>query len=207
MKFLLALVTLSLSLTTFAQESVILNAAEISVNSDSAIFVRTSSSPSKISATFRVRMAHSVCEEYGVRTVLVTSGARCGYDTRLQRVRVGKECALYNAENVCTRWKDDYQMQHVQVPRTCYVQETFCTRFGTAYSTKADNMTLAFKNLPALGGSETETFLVTAQQKSYDSGSVVFEVVPKKTLGTYKVKKKKTFLGIGNDDDLVVSPK
>lgn len=52
-------------------------------------------------------------------------------------------------------------------------------------------MKIRFKDLPALGDSESETFSITATQKRYDSGSVVFEVKPLETLREYEVNRKK----------------
>ena len=52
-------------------------------------------------------------------------------------------------------------------------------------------MKLKFKDLPALGDSESETFSVVATQKRYDSGSVVYEVKAVETIREYEIKRKK----------------
>jgi hypothetical protein len=52
-------------------------------------------------------------------------------------------------------------------------------------------MKLKFKDLPALGDSESEAFSIIATQKRYDSGSLVFEVKPLETLREYEIKRKK----------------
>jgi hypothetical protein len=71
------------------------------------------------------------------------------------------------------------------------VSETFCAEHGTSNTFTSDNVKIQFKDLPALADSESETFTVSAKQKGYDSGDVVYEVKPLETLREYKVTQKK----------------
>lgn len=195
MKKTIALLALVLSLGAFAQETetrVDLNAEKIDVGASSATVVRTNKSPDTIELTFRVPMANSVCERYETRHVLRTSGAYCGYDYFERRVRTGQVCVRTNPHNgQCLRYQDTFRVERHQRPRTCMVPETYCAQYGTATSYERDSMKLKFKDLPALGDSESETFSIVATQKRYDSGSVVFEVKPLETLREYEIKRKK----------------
>lgn len=196
MKKTIALMALVLSLGAFAQENaqepIVLNADKIEVNASTATIVRTNQSPKTVELTFLVPMANAVCERYETRHVLRTSGVYCGYDVHTRRVRTGRTCVRVNPHNnECLRWADTFRTETVRRPRTCMVPETYCAQYGTATSYERDSMKIQFKNLPALGDSESETFTVEATQKRYDSGSVVFEVKPLETLREYEVKRKK----------------
>lgn len=194
MKKTIALLALVLSLGAFAQEAtkIELNAEKIDVNASSALVVRTNKSPDSVELTFRVPMANSVCERYETRMVMRSSGAYCGYDTFTRRVSTGRQCVRKNPyNNECLQWADTFRTETVSRPRTCMVPETFCAAYGTATSYETDSMKLKFKDLPALGDSESETFSVVATQKRYDSGSVVYEVKAVETLREYNIKRKK----------------
>ncbi|MFP5386325.1 MAG: hypothetical protein ACLGHN_09625 [Bacteriovoracia bacterium] len=196
MKKVVALFTLVLSLGAFAQESerepIVLNSEKIEVNASSATVVRTNQSPDVVELTFLVPMENSVCERYETRHVLRTSGAHCGYDVHTRRIRTGRVCVRTNPHNgECLRWGDTFRTETVRRPRSCMVPETYCAQYGTATSFERENMKIKFKNLPALGDSESETFSIEATQKRYDSGSVVFDVKPLETLRVYEVKREK----------------
>lgn len=196
MKKTFAILTLVLSFGAFAQENepapIVLDAKKIEVNAAKATVVRTNQSPDKVELSFLVPMANSVCERYETRHVLRTSGAYCGYDVYTRRVRTGRVCVRTNPHNnECLRWGDTFRTETHRRPRTCMVPETYCAQYGTATSYERDSMTIQFKNLPALGDSEQETFTIEATQKRYDSGSVVFEVKPLETIREYEVKRKK----------------
>lgn len=193
-----------LSLNALAQETLVINASRLSARTQEVILVRASHSPNKTEVTFPVQMQHRVCMQHDTRMVYRQSGVECGYDYHERRVPTERYCIETRADGQCVRWRQEHRIERVQVARSCYFQEVYCARYGTETRVKYDDMTLAFKNLPALGGSETETFVVTARQKEYDSGSVKYEVRALSTLETYKIKKKKTFLGIGNEDDFEV---
>jgi hypothetical protein len=194
MKMITALLGLILSVVGHAQDNprVELNAEEISVGAASAVVVRTNKSPDTVELTFRVPMANSVCERYETRYVVRASGAYCGYDYFQRRVRMGQQCVRRNPQNnQCLRWADTYRIERVQTPRICPVPETYCAQYGTRTTYENESMKLKFKNLPALGDSESETFSIAATQRRYDSGSVNFEVTPMETLREYQIKRKK----------------
>lgn len=193
MKKFIALLTLTLSISSFAQERVELSAKKIDVKTNSATLVRTNKSPDTIEVSFLVPMDKQVCERYETRYVVRTDGAYCGYDSHTRRVYVGKVCVRQNPANdkECLKWGDQYRTETIRVPRTCPVPETYCARYGTVTTTTKDTMKIKFKNLPDLGDSESETFNVVARQKNYDGSDVVYTVTPKETLRSYKVKQKK----------------
>jgi hypothetical protein len=208
MKKTIALLALVLSLGAFAQDAVKieLNAEKIDVNASAATVVRTNKTPGTVELTFRVPMANSVCERYETRHVLRSSGVYCGYDTFTSRVSTGRTCVRKNPyNNECLQWGESYRTQTTQRPRTCMVPETFCAAYGTATSYETDSMKLKFKDLPALGDSESETFSVVATQKRYDSGSVVYEVKTLETLREYEINRKKILFF--NTDTYVISEK
>lgn len=74
--------------------------------------------------------------------------------------------------------------------------EIYCVQYGTATSMERDSMKIKFKDLPALGDSEYETFSIVATQKRYDSESVVFEIKPLEILREYEIKRKKMFFSL-----------
>lgn len=194
MKKTIALFALVLSLGAFAQEAakIELNAEKINLDAPSAIVVRTNKTPGTVELTFRVPMANSVCERYETRHVLRTSGVYCGYDIATRRVSNGRRCVRTNPHNgQCLNYQETWREERIQRPRTCMVPETFCAAYGTATSYETDSMKLKFKDLPALGDSESETFSVVATQKRYDSGSVVYEVKAVETLREYEINRKK----------------
>lgn len=198
---------LFLSLSAVAQETIVIDSPKLSARTQEVILVRNAFSPEKTEVKFRVEMAHRVCVQHDTRMVYRTSGAECGYDYQERRVPTGQQyCIETRADGQCVRWRQEYRIERVSIPRSCYVQEVYCVSYGTEMRTKDSDMTLQFKKIP-LGGSESETFVVTARQKEYDSGSVKYEVKALSTIRPYKIKKKDTFLGIGNDDDFVVSGK
>lgn len=208
MKKTVAFFTLVLSLAAFAQEAqkIELNAEKISIDADSAIVVRTNKTPSKVEISFRTPMANRICERYETRHVLRADGAYCGYDIHERRIPTGKVCTRKNPHNdECLRWDETFRIETVRRERTCMVPETYCAQYGTAMTTKTDAMKIQFKNLPALADSESETFQVSAKQKSYDSGDVVYVVKTLETLQEYKVTQKKILFF--KTDGFVVEPK
>lgn len=208
MKKTVAFFTLVLSLAAFAQEAqkVELNAEKITIDADSAIVVRTNKTPAKVEISFRTPMANRICERYETRHVLKADGAYCGYDIHERRIPTGRVCTRKNPHNdECLRYDETFRIETVRRERTCMVPETYCAQYGTAMTTKTDAMKIQFKNLPALADSESETFQVSAKQKSYDSGDVVYEVKTLETLQEYKVTQKKILFF--KTDGFVVEPK
>lgn len=202
MKSLLSILILAISLSVFAQERVELNAEKISVNNDAAVVVRSNKTPDTVQITFKVPMANSVCERFETRYVVRQSATYCGEDVHYRRVRV-RHCVQQDPNNGrCTRYLEDWRDERISHPRTCPVPETYCAQYGTAVTREANDMKIRFKNLPALGDSETETFEIKARQRSYDGGSVEYDVKPLETLREYKVSQKK-ILGFKLDSYVV----
>ena len=199
MKKTLGLLALIASMSSFAQDAVVLNAREMKIDSDKAMIVRTNQSPKKVELKFLVPMSESVCVRHETRMVLRTSGHECGYDYFERRISAGSICVRTNPHNGdCLRFEETYRIERHQRARTCHVPESFCAEYGTATRYERDSMTIEFKDLPALADSEKETFSVVAEQKDYDGINVVYKVSPIETLRPYRVKQKK-FLGIKRD--------
>lgn len=198
MKQVIAFLALVTSVSSFAQDRVILNSSEVSVNAAEAILVRTSETPKKVKVTFKVPMANSYCAETSIRDVVTTCSRTIYVNTR-EQVCVQRELRT----NRCVR----FQVRYVNRPATqrysCVVPQSYCSRYDVGTATERDTVKFKFKNLPALGGSEEETFLVRANQKRVDSGNVLYDVTPSSTLGQYEVKNR-GFLGA---DKYVIQPK
>ena len=189
MKKMMTLLALTISVGAFAQETVYLTKGSVSVNSSSATLVRTSSTPTKVEITFQVPMANSYCAEprtqyvprtcfrnetiYQTRTVCrnvsptpnTTPGRQTGpnYNPPTQTTRVCTEERVY----VGTR----------QVAYDCSYTSSYCARYATDVQTESDKVKIKF-NLPTLGGSEEETFTVSAKQRSQDGSNVEYDIKP-----------------------------
>lgn len=205
MKSILTVLALALSLSAIAQERVELNAKEISVNTEEAIVVRTNKTPETVKITFKVPMAESVCVRYETRHVFRQSAAYCGEDIHYRQVRVRHCVERAPDSGRCVRFQEGWRTERIAIARSCMVPETYCAEYGTAVSRENDGMKIRFKNLPALGDSESETFHVKARQKNYDGVNVVYEVTPLQTLREYKVTQKEV-LGL-NLDSFVIEEK
>lgn len=206
MKKSLAILLMMFSLGAIAQESIQLNSSEENVNAPEAVVVRTNKTPDLVKITFQIPMANSVCERYETRHTLSTSSLHCGSEVRIRRVSE-RVCTRKNPHNgQCLNYENRIREVRSQYPRTCMVPTTFCAQYGTATSYKRDTMKIKFKNLPALGDSESETFHISAQQKNYDGSNVVYEVRPVETVREYKVIQKKV-LGLFKIDSYVVQEK
>jgi len=206
MKRTIVFLALVLSFSAFAQESVILSSKSESVNASEAIAVRTNKTPDTVEISFRIPMANSICERYETRHTLRTSSLHCGNEYRIRRV-TERVCTRTNPHNKkCLNYENRTREIRTSHARTCMVPSTFCAQYGTATSYKRDTMKIRFKNLPALADSESETFLISAEQKNYDGSNVIYEVKPLETLREYKVSQKKV-LGLFKVDSYVVEEK
>jgi hypothetical protein len=202
---IVSVIALMLSLSVFAQDKVLLNAEKVSVNAAEAILVRTASTPNKVKVSFQVPMYDSVCQTYATRMVIRTSGALCGYTLEARTITY-RTCEFRQVRtNICTHYRTNTRLETVQVPRTCQVSEQYCSSYGTAISHETGTVTIKFKKLPALGGTEQDTFLVKGKQKHVDGTSVVFEVTPQATLGEYTVKDRG--FSLFNFSKFVIKPK
>ena len=183
---------LILFFASFANASeVLLNNEKIDIQSSSATVIRTNQTPETVEISFLVPMENSICERYETRMVLRTSGVECGYDVYTRTISTGRTCIRSNPQGHCQKWADTYRTETVRRPRTCMVPETFCAQYGTATTFEKDSMKIKFKNLPALGDSESEKFTIASKQKSYGSGNVNYDVKALETIREYKVTQKK----------------
>lgn len=210
MKSLFAILTLSLSLSAIAQEQVLLNSEEVVVNASEAILVRTNKTPKNVKVSFRVPMQSTVCERYETRMVARTVMVHCGTDFRIQRFQ-DRVCTRRNPYNSqCLNWQVVERTERIPVQRMCptvqHYPETYCAQYGTATSGEMDSMKLTFKKLPALGDSETDTFLAKAKQKSYGGGNVVWELTALQTVAPYKISERKV-LGLFKTDGFKIEEK
>lgn len=78
--------------------------------------------------------------------------------------------------NVCTRY--------VRVRRGRSTSSR-CVEYAKVTTNEADKVKISFKNLPALGGTEEDTFKVTSRQRGLDRENVVYEVSTIKTTLPY----------------------
>lgn len=204
MKSMLSLLALTLSLGAFAQERVVLNSKKVSVSGSEAVIVRTNQTPDTVTITFQVPMADSICTQYAERVVVVTSGLQCGYNERITGYTTRTVCIRRNpVSNACVNQRTERIPVVSRYPRSCPVRESYCASYGTATSYESDDVKIKFKNLPALGDSEVETFRVKAKQKRYDGEAVVYEINALETFQEYEIKDR-GFLG---SDRYVIQPK
>jgi hypothetical protein len=141
MKKLFVLFILSLSVSSFAQDKILLNSATALVNSTEAILVRTALTPEKVILYFNVPMTRLVC-------------------TRYVRFRNGRSSS------------------------------SRCVAHAKVTSSEADKVKISFKKLPALGGSEEDSFKVSSRQRSLNSENVVYEITALETVAPYFVLSK-----------------
>ena len=141
MKNLFVLFILSLSVSSFAQDKILLNSETALVNSTEAILVRTALTPEKVTLYFNVPMTRLVC-------------------TRYVRVRNGRSSS------------------------------SRCVAHAKVTSNEADKVKISFKKLPALGGSEEDSFKVSSHQRGLNSENVVYEITALETVAPYFVLSK-----------------
>jgi hypothetical protein len=78
--------------------------------------------------------------------------------------------------NVCTRY--------VRVRRGRSTSSR-CVEYAKVTTNEADKVKISFKNLPAIGGTEEDTFKVISRQRGLDRENVVYEVSTIKTTLPY----------------------
>ncbi len=206
MKKMFALLALTLSISGFAQERVVLDYDTARASGPDAILVRTAATPNTVVVTFQVPMTQQVCERYDSRLVIVTSGSECGYDQDIIW-DTDRYCARRNPHNKqCVRYETRRVARTVTRARTCSIPQSYCASYGTVTNYRADNVKIKFKNLPALTNAEEETFLVSADQKRMDGDNVVYNIRPLTTiypLNEYEVDSR----GVFGDDFYVIKLK
>jgi hypothetical protein len=219
MKNFLALVVLVASMGAMAQTEItqVLDKKEIAIDSDRAILVRTAQTPNKVTVTFQVPMANSFCAEPRSEYVPRTCFRRENVYRTQQVCRqvpvstpapTGPRGGRYNPGQARTTTVCNYQQVYVgTVNRSydCSYVNNYCARYATSVNRESDKVKIKFKNLPTLGGTEQETYSISAKQRTKDGSNVVYDI---KVLTTaegreYEVKKK----GILGFDSYVIKQK
>ncbi len=204
MKKLITLIALTLSVGAFAQERVLLNGSSVRVNGSSAVLVRTAHTPDKVEVTFQVPMANSFCAEPRTEYIRRT----CFRQEQVYQTRtVCRDVAVstpaptpgtprgprYNptpsTRRVCT--EERVHVGSRNVAYDCSYSRSYCARYATDVSTESDKVKLKFK-VSSLGGSEEETLIVTAKQRTQDGQNVDYDIIPS---NENHVVKKKGILG------------
>jgi hypothetical protein len=199
MKKLITLIALTLSVGAFAQETVYLTNSNVSVNSSSATLVRTASTPAKVEVTFQVPMANSYCAEprteyvrrtcHRTETIYQTRTVCRDVSTAPNSTPNGNTGPNYNppsqTRRVCTEQRVNVGTR--QIAYDCSYTNSYCARYGTDVQTESDKVKIKF-DLPKLGGSEEETFVVSARQRAQDGSNVEYDINPTKEGQTVKKK-------------------
>lgn len=209
MKLSIALLALTVSVASFAQDRVIMNSKNVQVGTDSAVLVRTANTPKVVEVTFQVPMRNSYCAEPRTETVAYACNrTETFYVTERHCTREVIPPSNPNAprgpnynpptREVCR----DVRVARTRTLRsTCYSTRSWCARYATDVSREADKVKIKFKNMPALGGTEEEAFRVSAQQRTTDASNVLYDIVSEDD--KYEVVKK----GILGFDSYVIQPK
>lgn len=208
MKSIIALLALTLSVASFAQERKILDQKKESVSSDSAILVRTANTPNVVEVTFMVPMANSYCADPRVETVYRTCERRDTYYTTQRQCRMEPVPPSNPNAPRGPNYRPPMRevCRDVQVPRTrivrydCSYSRSWCAHYGTDVSREADKVKIKFKNMPALGGTEEEEIKVSARQREKNATNVLYDI---EVSDKYEVVKK----GILGFDSYVIQPK
>ncbi len=203
MKKFISLFILTVSVAAFAQDRVYLNASEVSAPAASVTLVRTAETPKKVEIKFtNIPTTTRVCyERYNVpstcyRTVDVYRTERVCRDVRsTPNPTPGRPTGpRYNPPGHTTYVCSNVQVHTGtrQVPYDCSYSE--CRYRIEDSGVVSDKIKIKF-NLPSLGGTEEETFAVTATQNGTDNSNIVYSIVPISTINnrTYEVKKKGLF--------------
>jgi hypothetical protein len=228
MKMLLAMLVLTVSVGAIAQVEItqMLDKKEIGINSDSAILIRTSTTPEKVTLTMQVPMASSVCEdprsEYILRTchrseqvyrtqevcrnVTTTTPSTTPSTPRGPRyngTNPSGSNTTTTTRRVCTQ--DRVYVGTRTVAYDCSYYNNYCAHWGTNVNRESDKVKIKFKDLPTLGGSEQETFRIKAKQRSKDGENVVYDITILSTVEgrEYEVESK----GILGFDSYVIKTK
>lgn len=220
MKKILALLVLTVSVGAIAQ--VEMNSDEVEVRGDQSIIVRTSKTPDKVKLTLNnIPVQSSVCNEVAYRqynsictnTVPVREErVTCRDIVETRPTPSTPRGPRYNGTSapttttttrrVCTK---TYATVYRQVSTPCIRTESYCAKPGISTSYTSDSVKIKFKDLPALGGSEQETFSITAEQKDVDNSNIIYRITPINTINNkaYEVVKK----GILGFDSYVIQSK
>lgn len=183
MKFLISMVALFLPIISMAQDRVLLTEKKITISNSEAIIIRNAQTPNVVKLNFLVPMSKSVCEQYSMRTIMVTSGVQCSYDRIYAGQRRTTTCVATRPNGGCARTVTNSYPVYRTIPRTCAVQQSYCAEYGTITSMENDQVKIKFKNLSPLAGTEEETFKIKAEQKNYNGINVVYKIEILDTIG------------------------
>lgn len=217
MKNIITLLAFTLSLGAFAQERVILNSSKVDAPSATAILVRTSQTPDKVEVRFNnIQMYGSVCYERYTETrtcyrnetvrhtrqvcrdVVVTVP-----DTTPRGPRYNNPSSPRTRTERRRECKPETIVSTRSVPYNCSYTE--CRYKTEPVGFANDKVKIKFKNLPRLGGTEEETFRVTATQNSTNGSNIVYSIIPESVSHGYQYEvKKKGILGF---DSFVIQTK
>lgn len=206
MKSSILLITFAFSQLLFAQEAVKLSSSSVTVQGDSAVVERTAQTPGKVHIKMQIPKQFNACIDYDTTYEWGANGSYCGYDTHTEAVEV-RYCDWDDkTTGKCGGYVYKTEYRTVQVARSCEYPVTTCVEYGTVTRVIEEDMTLEFRNLHALAGSEVDRFMVSGQQKKYGSKGVIFEANALETIAPVKVRRGKRLFG-KSDDDFVVEPK
>lgn len=184
----LLIIGLVLSFNAFAEEVVSLNSKDISLQSDEAVFARTSETPSVVNITFNVPMYS--CEEYEIREFIKTSRLHCGVERQPIVVRDGRGGS-----------RIDYK----KMPRTCIVPLQACAKYSSEVKFQEGTVQINF-NLPVLEGNDAETYSIKAMQQNKHGKNITYSIEPLET-ATEQVVLRNRFSRIFKSNVLTIQEK
>lgn len=203
MKSSILLFSLTFSQLLFAQQAVKLNSSSVTVRSASAIVERTSQTPGKVEIKMQIPKQFRECIDYETTYHWGANGSYCGYDSHTESVQV-RYCDWEDkTTGKCGGYVYKTEYRTVQVPRSCEYPVTTCIEHGTVTRLIEEDMTLEFRKLHALAGSEVDRFKVSGRQKKYGSSGVIFEAEALETIAPVKVRRGKRLFAKSNDDFVV----
>lgn len=206
MKRTFLLLTLALLQEAFSREAVALNAESVKVGAASVVVERTATTPGKVTIKMPIPKQFRACIDYDTTYHWGANGSYCGYDSHTESVQV-RYCDWEDkTTGKCGGYVYKTEYRTVNVPRSCEYPVTTCVEYGTETRIIEEDMTLEFRNLHVLAGSEVDRFKVSGRQKKYGSTGVIFEAEALETAAPVSVRRGKRLFG-RSDDDFVVEAK
>lgn len=151
---------LVLSSSAFAQDVVSLDANNIIIQNDEAVFVRTSETPSVVNITFNVPIY--ICDHYEIREFVKISRLHCG---------VERQPIVVNDGRGGTR------VDYKKMPRTCLVPLQVCAKYSPEVKHQKGTVRINF-NLPRLEVNDAETYNIKAKQQNKHGNRIIYSVEP-----------------------------
>ncbi len=208
MKSIIAILALTVSVASFAQEKVYLTKKKVEVAGSSATLMRVASTPSVVEVTFNVPMRNSICRQTETYRVPQTcSRPVTVYRTERRCTDVPVVTSNPNAprgpnynpptRRVC----EDVRVASGTIYQRydCSYISSRCVAWDVNTNTEKDKVKIKFKNMPALGGTEEEEIKVSARQRTTDATNVLYDI---EVSEKYEVVKK----GIFGVDSYVIKP-